>query len=154
MLAQELIKLIRVSAIYEAALAALSYQPDGGFSLEVHRTEQLLSKMEQAKPGLSAQDLQPVLKLIAVLEEKPETAAGAEALVQLLRRSPRAMAVLSASKAELKNRSRAARGRLSAFEGRSASLSAPTHDAPVPQGTLSARSLIRPIDSAEVRARR
>lgn len=143
-----------MSSIYEAALAALTHQPSGGFRLESLGADQLKDRLQGAEPPVSALDLQPLLKLIAVLEAEPESQGAAKGLVQVLQASPRAFTALSTAKAHRVNRGRVARRRLSTFEGRIARNNVPTYDAPAPQGTLRGRNLMRPIDSAEVKARR
>ncbi len=141
-------------SIYDAALAALSPQPGGGFRLESGAADRLMDRLDRAEPPVTAKDLRPVLKLIAVLEHKPDSQAAAEGLIQVLRASPRAFTALSESRGSVATRARAVRQRLSTFEGRVAPNNVPTHDAPAPQGTLSARHLMRPIDSATAKAKR
>lgn len=141
-------------SIYDAALAALSPQPGGGFRLEAAAADRLMDRLDKGEPAVTAQDLRPVLKLIAVLERKPASDQAAEKLIEVLRASPRAYAALSASRGGLATRARAVRRRLTTFEGRVAPNNVPTHDAPAPQGTLSARHLMRPIDPAAVKAKR
>lgn len=143
-----------MSSIYEFALAALSYQPSGGFELRQAQAKQLLERLEDIEQPINVEQLRPLLKLIAVLEKRDNCQGAAEELIEVLRRSPRAFALLRTSKTKRQDHPRVARSRLSSFEGRTIRRNAPTYDAPRPQGTLSGHELMRTIDSAEVKAKK
>jgi hypothetical protein len=138
----------------DAVLAALTRLPGGGWHLDPARATRLseqLERMARQAPDVAAAT-RPVLKLIAALEA--ESGPAAEALVAVLRATPSVYRALRQAKLHRATGGRRAKDRLSTFEGRRASATAPIYDAPAPQGTLPARELIRPLERGAARTQK
>lgn len=86
----------------------------------------------------AAAEVRPVLKIIATLRTKPGAAAGAEALVDVLRATPTLFDALVAHAGRYRNLD----ARLRRFEDRTARRTAPIHDAAPPQGSLPAHAIL------------
>lgn len=127
-----------------------------GWQLPSSAANRLVTRLEdltRRDPDVDAAT-RPVLKLVVALRAEPASAAAAQPIVDVLRRSPTLYAALRSRKIGAGSRARRDAARLSAVEGRRGAVKALLHDAPSPQGTLPARHLMRPIDPAVVKAKK
>ena len=147
----------RVDLVLDRVLDALSQDPQqDGWLLDAAAAEHL-RRWFSAYTGhteISLPELRPLLKLISVLESDGKSQPAANTLIQILRDTPRTFEILFKSQLGAATLARHTRARFSEFQDRKNRFTGPRHDAGVPQGTLPARMLIRPLDSAAMRARR
>lgn len=139
----------------QVVLAAL-VRRDGGWQLPPAAAAGLTQRLD-AMARQSAHptaEVQQVLKLVVALRAQPGSQGAAADVVAALRQAPAVYDLLRAAKLGVGARGRHDRARFSAFEGRRGGTKAPVHDAPIPQGTLPARQLMRPLDRAAVKAKR
>lgn len=142
-------------SMQQLVLDALARRGEG-WRLPSHAADRLVTRLEELArraPDVVAAT-RPVLKLVVALRAEPASAAAADAIVVVLRRSPTIYAALRSRRIGAGSRGRRDAARLSAFEGRRGPVKAPLHDAPSPQGTLPARHLMRPLDPAAAKAKR
>ena len=120
-------------------IAALSRQGEG-WSLPESERSRLASRLE----GLARQsedpaaDVRPLLKLISVLAADEASAAAAAALIEVLRDVPTIFEALVVST----TRGNSVAEQLLRFQGELPRRRAPLQDAPAPQGSLPAHTLM------------